>query len=1043
LALATGIAKAQRLQRFGLEEGLPQSTVNCIAQDKKGFLWVGTQDGLARFDGRSFRVVGKEEGISTSFITCIMEDQEQYLWVGTLEGLFMLTPNRLEAIEFKHENNNPSSLSSSYIHCLYQDAEGAVWVGTNNGLDRFDRSLKKFSHTGKFNVQTIAQGLGNKVWLGTANGMLLFDTKQNKVLHTYQYSFTDANSLKNNIVLSILPSGRRLYVGTEGGFCWLDTTTQRFHRLKGQDRTTQSIYQLMHGSVLVATLGSGLLQVDEQTQSVVPFGNEFFTTNRIKFLFKDNQEGLWIGSDDGLYLYHRLNQFFHLVNVSTMVSGHSLGPNVFSLASSNDSMVWIGYENDGVARFHEKTHQLELVPALPKKSAHYLHADKKNLWVGFLGNAITQFNLKSDTYQEHHFPRFNPNRESSNNQITAIEKKSENELWVALAPVGLLNYNKLTQQVDAITNAALGIKSEDLSIVGIKQISDLLWLSTMDKGLIAWNEKKQTVMHYGKNSGLPCERVVNLTKDQQDQLWVSTDEGLAKFQPVAQTYQLFTKQQGLPANTIYSMLEDKKGNLWLATNNGLCRFTPPRGTTKAEVLNFDVKDGLPSREFNQAAATVGASGHFYFGGTNGVVYFHPDSLLHNSFEPPIAITDFHIFGKPAPTLYTDSLITLPYNQNFFSFSFAALSFYRADKNQYAFRLEGLDNDWVFAGTENKANYTFVPPGNYTFRVKATNNEGLWSSKMVAIKVIVLPPWWRTWWAYTVYGVSLIFTLILVIRRRTQQLKRQNLLLEKKVAERTDQLEETNQELVSTMENLKATQQQLIESEKMASLGLLTAGIAHEINNPLNFISSGAQGLKEVLAESKELAQVDEATKSEVATLLQCVDVGVERAANIVKSLRLFVSPQQSAQEMTETDLEACVESSLTLLGAKITEHRIQVVKNYASVKPVRGNSAQLSQVVVNLLDNAMYACAKVERQRVITLIIEQVQNNVVLTIADNGIGIPKPNQREIFTPFFTTKEVGLGTGLGLYISYGIIKNHHGQITFTSTEGQGTEFKVVL
>jgi ligand-binding sensor domain-containing protein len=134
LALATGIAKAQRLQRFGLEEGLPQSTVNCIAQDKKGFLWVGTQDGLARFDGRSFRVVGKEEGISTSFITCIMEDQEQYLWVGTLEGLFMLTPNRLEAIEFKHENNNPSSLSSSYIHCLYQDAEGAVWVGTNNGL---------------------------------------------------------------------------------------------------------------------------------------------------------------------------------------------------------------------------------------------------------------------------------------------------------------------------------------------------------------------------------------------------------------------------------------------------------------------------------------------------------------------------------------------------------------------------------------------------------------------------------------------------------------------------------------------------------------------------------------------------------------------------------------------------------------------------------------------------------------------------------------------------------------------------------------------
>jgi signal transduction histidine kinase/ligand-binding sensor domain-containing protein len=1044
----TGSAWGQRLQRFGLEEGLPQSSVNCITQDKKGFLWVGTQDGLARFDGRDFRVFGKEEGISTTFIRSILEDQNQNLWVGTTDGLFMLKPNRLEIIVFKNHDTNPSSISSNFIHCLFQDSTGTVWVGTRGGLASYDKVAKKFVHHENSNVLSVAKGRANTLWLGTTNGLLLFDIGLNKVSRAYRYSPADPNhTLKNNIVVSILPAGKRLYLGTQGGFCWLDLETQRFNipdtRLNSEPTAVIPMQRLSNGSLLIGMQGGVLIGFEEHANKVTPFKAEAIITNRINALYNDNQHGLWIGTEVGLYLYHPLNQFLHTVKGVDKSNSRILVPSVNSLASNANGQVWIGYDNDVVARFNEKNRQLELVPALSKKYANFLYVDKDDLWIGFSGISISQLNLKSGTYHENNFPRFDSNLMPPNTQIVAMEEKSNDELWVALVPVGLINYNKRTHQCSAISNASLGVKTKYLPIITLLKIDDWLWLGTFSQGLIAWNEKADSVVHYNELSGLSGNMINHLLVDKQGQLWVGSNGGLSRFDANTGRFQSFTQKDGLPNNTVYSMAEDNGGNLWLATNKGLARFTPPNGKRQAQVMNFDEKDGLPSREFNQGAVAIGATGNFYFGGTNGVVFFNPDSLSYNDFEPPIVITDFQVFGKDAPLLYSDTLITLPHNQNFFSFTFAALSFYRSDKNQYAFQLEGLDKEWVYTGTENKANYTFVPPGTYTFRVKAANNTGLWNSETLAIRVVVLPPWWRTWWAYTMYAALFVFAVLLVIERRTRKLTKQNLLLEEKVAERTDQLEETNQELISTMENLKETQQQLIESEKMASLGLLTAGIAHEINNPLNFISSGAQGLKEVFAENKELAQADQAVKNEVALLLQIVDRGVERAAKIVKSLRLFSSPQLPAQEITETNIEECMESSLTLVGAKLTEHSIHVVKKYHTTSPVKCNYVQLSQVFVNLLDNAVYACSKVERLRTITITIMQGQNNVLVSVADNGMGIPAYQQREIFNPFFTTKEVGVGTGLGLYISYGIIKNHHGQITFSSTEGEGTEFRVVL
>jgi len=457
----------------------------------------------------------------------------------------------------------------------------------------------------------------------------------------------------------------------------------------------------------------------------------------------------------------------------------------------------------------------------------------------------------------------------------------------------------------------------------------------------------------------------------------------------------------------------------------------------------------------------------WISGTEGLIRYEPrldtknyDLDFQCLIRGVVSARDTLVYGGLSSEVIAKQHIYLPYSKNTIAIEFAAPFFDNESKTVYATQLEGAEEEWTDWDRTTLRNYSRLREGDYTFKVKAKNVYGK-ESTVATYTFTILPPWFRTWWAYTLYGVALALFVFGVVRWRTISLRRKKKALEAIVKEKTielmesnknleasqEELKQNNEELIAINEHLKATHRQLATSEKMASLGQLTAGIAHEINNPMNFISGGVQALQEIqkdfLTNAGTMTPEElEQKKQEIEELMQSVNNGVHRASNIIKSLRTFSSPVDLISEQASIDLIECVETALVILNSKIVGSKVQIIKKFNDVSPAKANTSQLSQVLVNLLDNAIFA-VKDRIEKVITIAISENEEALVIQVKDNGIGIKEEEQQHIFEPFYTTKGVGIGTGLGLFISYSIIQRHNGKITMESTYGVGTEFTISL
>jgi signal transduction histidine kinase len=478
---------------------------------------------------------------------------------------------------------------------------------------------------------------------------------------------------------------------------------------------------------------------------------------------------------------------------------------------------------------------------------------------------------------------------------------------------------------------------------------------------------------------------------------------------------------------------------------------------KDEFITYDEQDGLQSNFFattamrDKGSSAKGKDGMLYFGGYNGLNYFDPAKIRPNNYIPPVVITQFKIFDKLQPGKNQDSVITLTYDQNFFSFEFAALNFTNASKNKYAYQLEGFDPDWIYSGSRRYAGYTNLGPGEYIFKVKGSNNDGIWNEKGIAVKLIILPPWWRTWWAYTMYGLILLAGIWAVDRYQ----KRRVIQAEREKAQKKE-LEQAK-EIEKAYRDLKTTQSQLIHSEKMASLGELTAGIAHEIQNPLNFINNFSDVNEELLTEMK-----DELSKGKIEDAVALANDVIEnqkkinhhgkRADVIVKGM--LQHSRSSSGQKEPVDINALADEYLRLsyhgLRAKDKSFNAVMKTDFdASIGTINIIPQDIGRVILNLINNAFYAVDEKQKSGVenyeptVSVSTKKMGDRVELTVKDNGNGIPKKVLEKIFQPFFTTKPTGLGTGLGLSLSYDIVKAHGGEIRVESDEGQGAVFTVIL
>ncbi len=569
-----------------------------------------------------------------------------------------------------------------------------------------------------------------------------------------------------------------------------------------------------------------------------------------------------------------------------------------------------------------------------------------------------------------------------------------------------------------------------------------------------------------------------LYEDSKGFIWFGGVSGLYRMDPIKEEFTIYTKKDGLANEVIYNILEDKHGRFWLSTDEGISRFDPSSKTFR----NFDQSSGLQSNEFNFSACVIRETGEFVFGGMHGFNIFHPDSIKDNAYRPPVVISallryrasDSSQVYEEDRTVISKKELILRHDEAQLTFEFTAMSFSNPAKNQYAYQLAGFSNQWIPLGTRRNVTFTSLPPGNYVLRVKASNGDNVWNEFPTELLITILPPWWQTWWAYSLYAILVVGAIWSFIAYRSRSLRRENRILEEKVTLRTRQIQNQNTEIVAqkeeieaqrdhleqTLDTLQSTQTQLIQKEKLASLGELTAGIAHEIQNPLNFVNNFAEVSAELVQELEEEAQRptrDAALEGEllvdVKDNLHKITHHAQRASAIVRSM--LDHSRTSSGHREPTDLNALADEYLRLAyqghRAKDKSFNAELVTDFdPTLGRVEVVPQEIGRVVLNLFNNAFYAVA--ERQKsagadhnpLVRVRTERTAEGVEIRVSDNGTGMPQEVVEKIFQPFFTTKPTGEGTGLGLSLSYDIVtKGHGGTLRVESCVGEGTEFVVEL
>ncbi len=1083
---------------LSVDDGLSGSLVKSLYQDKRGFLWVGVENGLNRYDGYHFIShtyqnipdtttllpgiilaicegdsghlwIGTDNGLCRynpkyqtfthhplpipSTVRSLLFDRDHTLWIGTEEGLFSMEKGK----DLRPFPLLPDDLPPNILH-LYQDSHGNIWAGSEDqGLLRLDSTLS-VTHFTTYNsdllsnkVNHLFEDLQGQLWIGTGKGVFHFEAKQT-LFAPFDLPQPATAMLQKSEVESIAEDQNgNIWFGTfDNGlfkYNWRDGQLDRFTSKANQtgslsDSVILSLLVDRSGLLWVGTLRGGLnahnpLQIHFGDITKDPQNSRSLLSNEVYAIMEDKQGDVWFGTDAGLSIMRQSNGL-HTHLLSTGRQSDLSGDAVYSLLQDHQGNIWVGTGGDGLNRisaanaakkaykFSHYTYDNGHSGGLISDDISCLYQDKKEvLWVGTL-EGLSAMEVSGKWKNNYHAK----NSQLSNIEIQSIFEDSQNTLWVGTIQ-GLNRYDA---------------SSDDFSPLLLK----------------------------GKEAApLVQGTIFAMHEDHKQQLWVGTDRGLCRLNPARDRCQLYTVDDGLPDNIIYSISQDSRGNLWLSTRAGLSKLKHQQGPVDFTVINYSNRKGqLHCDAFNYGAYHLMRSGHLIFGCNQGAVMFHPDNIKENEYPPPVVITDFELFfhsvsfGKDNDLLQqhiseTKKIVLAP-DQNTLKFEFVGLSFLEPTKNEYRYIMENLDGDWTYSRDVREAIYRYVDPGTYVFRVQAANNEGIWNKEGAAIEIVIETPFTQTIGFYLICIAGALLLVIAYVQVRTRNLEQNKRRLEAEVVKRTEEVQAKNETLEQTLRDLQAAQTQLVEAEKMASLGQLTAGVAHEINNPITFVSGNITPLKRDIDEifqvlnsyeerikEKGLEAQFETVKAlkeeldydflipEINQLLKGIQEGAERTSEIVKGLRNFSRLDEDVLKLA--NVNEGIESTLLILRNEF-KNRIEIVKDLEEMPDIMCYPGKLNGVYMNILTNAAQA---IDGEGKITIKTRYDNKNVYISFTDTGEGMPEEVRKRIFEPFFTTKEVGFGTGLGLSITYGTIENHKGKITVESELGKGTTFHIVL
>jgi ligand-binding sensor domain-containing protein/signal transduction histidine kinase len=844
-----------KFRRYGIEKGLSQARAQCILQDNNGYIWIGTQDGLNRFNGYTYTIFKHNRKDSTSLsnneVWSIFQDRQNRIWVGTVGGGLNLYDSQTETFShFQHDANNPLSLSNNIVLSIFQDQQNRIWVGTRGGgLNLFDpqtRTFTRFVHDvnnpaslSNNIVRSILQDQQKRIWVGTRGGGISLLNPETLTFSHFQNDPDDPLSLSNNFVRSIFQDQQnRIWVGTAGGgLDFFDLQTESFSHYQHDpnnptslsNNSIRSIFQDKQNNIWVGTDG-GLNLLNPQTKVFKHFQHDTnnsasLSNNEVWNILQDQQGGIWILTRHGANLLDLETQFFthykHDTNNPASLSNSSV-KNIFQ---DQQNRIWIGTDGGGLNLYDPQTqtfthfqHDPANELSLSNNEVWSIFQDRQNrIWIGTNRGGLNLFDPETETFSHFQHDPADP-LSLSNNRIRSIFQDRQNRIWVGTFE-GL---NLLDTQAETFTryqhdpDNPLSLSHNRVFAI-FEDRQNRIWVGTSE-GLNLFDPQTETFnrfLHDANHSfALSNNSVNSILQDQQNRIWIATDGGLNLFDPEAINFKSWNEKDGLSNDLIYGMLEDGKGNLWLSTNKGINKFNP----VTEKFVWYDNQDGLQSDEFSSGSFHKARDGRMFFGGINGFNMFHPDSIKDNVYIPPVVITDFLLFNESVAISDTIVLkktsdyikeITLEHDEFIFSFEFSALNYRQPEKNQFAYKLEPFNNDWIYTDyKDRKASYTSVPHGTYTFRVKASNDDGYWNEEGTSVTVIILPPWWLTLWAKILWIILFIAIPLAIYKTRVNRLKWQKIKLEKEVKNRISQVNQQKEKLTIQADHLLEANQEI-------------------------------------------------------------------------------------------------------------------------------------------------------------------------------------------------------------------------------------------